>query len=484
MINFLAQDPIIEDPCYPSPCGPNAQCYDGTCTCLPEYQGDPYTGCRPECTLSSDCPRDKACIRNKCVDPCPGTCGTNAICEVINHVPMCKCPPGTRGNAFIECRTYQEVVLNPCSPSPCGPNSQCREINGQAVCSCVPGYQGSPPNCRPECTINQDCPQNQACLNQKCRDPCPGTCGIGAKCVVVNHNPICSCPPRYTGDPFVRCNPIIEPPPRQPDTPINPCVPSPCGPNAECRVVGDQASCSCLADMIGNPPNCRPECVTNFDCSNDKACINQHCRDPCPGACGLNAECRVVSHVPNCQCINGYEGDPFTGCQPVRHDIVELINPCVPSPCGSNAVCREQNGAGSCTCIEDHFGNPYEGCRPECVLNSDCASNKACVRNKCVDPCPGTCGQNALCQVINHLPNCECLPGYQGDPYRYCVIRRDERKHHFHIYSFTHSYITQIIQIMNQLFKQQNPIICKKWKTQKIYIFTYPFTSFIYSGYT
>lgn len=100
------------------------------------------------------------------------------------------------------------VVTNPCNPSPCGPNSQCREINGQAVCSCVPGYIGSPPSCRPECVVSAECPQNEACSNQKCRDPCPGTCGIGARCEVINHNPICTCPPRYTGNPFVRCQPI------------------------------------------------------------------------------------------------------------------------------------------------------------------------------------------------------------------------------------------------------------------------------------
>lgn len=100
------------------------------------------------------------------------------------------------------------VTQNPCHPSPCGPNSQCREINGQAVCSCVVGYIGTPPTCRPECVVSSECPQNEACSNQKCRDPCPGTCGIGAKCTVINHNPICSCLPRYTGDPFVRCQPI------------------------------------------------------------------------------------------------------------------------------------------------------------------------------------------------------------------------------------------------------------------------------------
>lgn len=100
------------------------------------------------------------------------------------------------------------VYTEPCRPSPCGPYSQCRAVNGQAVCSCVPGYVGSPPACRPECIVNSDCGRNEACSSQKCRDPCPGTCGVGARCEVVNHNPICSCPPRYTGDPFTRCRPI------------------------------------------------------------------------------------------------------------------------------------------------------------------------------------------------------------------------------------------------------------------------------------
>ena len=104
------------------------------------------------------------------------------------------------------------VITNPCNPSPCGPNSQCREINGQGVCSCVPGYIGSPPTCRPECVVSAECPQNEACSNQKCRDPCPGTCGVGARCEVINHNPICTCPPRYQGDPFVRCQPTRKSP--------------------------------------------------------------------------------------------------------------------------------------------------------------------------------------------------------------------------------------------------------------------------------
>lgn len=305
-------EPIETDPCNPSPCGPNAQCNDGICTCLPEYQGDPYAGCRPECVLNNDCSRDRACIRNKCQDPCPGTCGQDARCDVINHIPVCSCPERMSGNPFVQCRPMQApVVTQPCNPSPCGPFSQCREVNGQAVCSCVPGYVGSPPSCRPECVVSADCNLNQACLNQKCQDPCPGTCGVGARCQVINHNPICSCPPGMTGDPFIRCRPIPPPPAA---APTDPCIPSPCGPNSQCKVSGDSPSCSCLPEFIGTPPNCRPECVSNSECPSHLACINQKCRDPCPGTCGANAECRVVSHTPQCICVSGYVGDPFIQC--------------------------------------------------------------------------------------------------------------------------------------------------------------------------
>lgn len=99
----------------------------------------------------------------------------------------------------------QQDPVNPCSPSPCGPNSQCREVNEQAVCSCLPNYIGSPPDCRPECVVSSECSPDKACVNQKCTDPCPGTCGLSSVCNVINHSPICSCKPSFTGDPFTRC---------------------------------------------------------------------------------------------------------------------------------------------------------------------------------------------------------------------------------------------------------------------------------------
>lgn len=321
-------------------------------------------------------------------------------------------------------------------PSPCGPNSQCKVINEQAVCSCLPTFIGSSPGCRPECTSSSECPQNKACINQKCSDPCPGTCGSNTRCEVINHSPICSCLPQYTGDPFSRCTPLprksylysidqldlmhqisIAPPQQIENVYQNPCVPSPCGLNSECRDIGGAPSCSCQQGFIGAPPNCRPECRINAECSSNQACIREKCRDPCPGSCGVGANCNVVTHTPVCTCIEGYTGDPFSSCYPKPPPPpVQQSDPCFPSPCGANTECNN----GICTCLTEYQGDPYAGCRPECILNSDCSRDKACVRNKCIDPCPGTCGQGALCDVINHIPMCSCPPGQSGNAFIQC----------------------------------------------------------------
>lgn len=342
MCNILEEPIEIVNPCIPSPCGANAICRErngaGSCVCLPDYLGNPYEGCRPECIYNSDCTSNKACINQKCKDPCPGTCGHNANCHVVNHLPTCTCINGYTGDPFIFCnllpheiKENDNIFKNPCQPNTCGPNSQCRELNKQSVCSCLPNYFGSPPGCRPECTVSSECSLNKACINQKCTDPCPGTCGLNAQCKVINHSPICSCPEQYLGDPFIRCILIPPTPPPIPLPPviINPCVPSPCGLNARCQEIGETPSCSCLPNFFGSPPNCRPECTINSECSSNLACINNQCSDPCPGSCGIGAFCEVRNHNPNCMCPEGYEGNSFIAChikpKPLRKYIVRFI---------------------------------------------------------------------------------------------------------------------------------------------------------------
>lgn len=208
-------------------------------------------------------------------------------------------------------------------------------------------------------------------------------------------------------------------PPVEPIKPIivNPCVPSPCGPYSQCRDLGGSPSCSCLEIYIGSPPNCRPECTVHSDCPSNRACMNEKCRDPCTGSCGTGAECNVINHTPICNCLAGYTGDPFTYCQVKPQEIEPIVSdPCNPTPCGPNAQCDN----GICTCLPEFQGDPYRGCRPECVLNGDCLKTKACLRNKCVDPCIQTCGQNAVCSVINHIPMCTCIVGYAGNAFVLC----------------------------------------------------------------
>ena len=98
---------------------------------------------------------------------------------------------------------------DPCNPTPCGTNAECSgRVGGSASCTCLPGLQGNPYiECKPECSINPDCPQQLACMNNKCRDPCPGVCGSRATCSVQNHRPQCRCDPGLIGDPFTACYP-------------------------------------------------------------------------------------------------------------------------------------------------------------------------------------------------------------------------------------------------------------------------------------
>lgn len=93
--------------CQTNPCGINAVCAEkdnaGSCSCLPEYYGDPYVECRPECVMNSDCPMTKSCVNMKCIDPCIGVCGAYAECFVANHAPYCTCLCGYTGNPSVGC---------------------------------------------------------------------------------------------------------------------------------------------------------------------------------------------------------------------------------------------------------------------------------------------------------------------------------------------------------------------------------------------
>lgn len=97
---------LPRNPCEPSPCGPNSVCRvvngQAVCSCATDYFGSP-PNCKPECVVSSECPMDKTCVHQKCVNPCPTPCGINSNCHVYYHSPICSCIIGYTGDPFSAC---------------------------------------------------------------------------------------------------------------------------------------------------------------------------------------------------------------------------------------------------------------------------------------------------------------------------------------------------------------------------------------------
>ncbi|CAG7819415.1 unnamed protein product [Allacma fusca] len=366
------------NPCSPSPCGTNANCHVSgdrpVCTCAPGHQGNPLTYCsRGECSSNSECPSFKVCENFNCVNPCSTACGPNAACDVRNHIPVCSCPPGYTGDPVRHCRVYDENEL--CNPSPCGVNTKCRVENGRAICSCAPSFFGNPlTGCRHECERDSECGPSESCIQFKCKNPCsPSPCGQYATCDVRGHVAVCKCPQDYLGDPNVRCF---------------------------------------------------PECTSHAECPGNLACIGLKCADPCKGACGVNADCRVdrSNHKAICSCPKGFTGHPFQECR--RFTPADL---CQPNPCGANAVCNPgHDNSGRerpvCTCPSGYIGDALKYCsRGECVTDSDCGPSRSCSNYNCINPCANACGVNANCEVRNHGAVCSCPRGFRGDPFTQCT---------------------------------------------------------------
>lgn len=293
-------------------------------------------------------------MNRQCRDPC--NCGTNAICFVRNHKPICSCKEGYQGNPEIACVSVEcqqdydcaldkscknKYCVDPCLLSDlCGLNAECYVRNHVADCRCRKGYYGNPlDKCRViGCHSNGDCPSEHSCINMQCIDAClhDNPCSSRAECKVLNHIPICRCPVHYTGNPYILCKLEEQPECREDsDCPDRlacfnhkceePCpIMQPCTPPSECRVLPTSPIrtmiCVCPSGYVSSGSGtCQPttpivkvECTKDNDCAQDRSCINGICRNPC--TCGPNAICNVVDHKPVCSCILGYDGSADIAC--------------------------------------------------------------------------------------------------------------------------------------------------------------------------
>ena len=125
-----------------------------------------------ECLVDNDCPRDKKCKSQECVNPCLTTvCGTQARCEVDFHTAICVCPAGLQGNPLVAC-----------IEAGCSRNDECAT---NEVCDFAPGSGFTRKECQPLCN--------------------PGNCHFGADCTARDHRETCRCKSGLTGDGFASC---------------------------------------------------------------------------------------------------------------------------------------------------------------------------------------------------------------------------------------------------------------------------------------
>ena len=77
-----------------------------------------------------------------------------------------------------------------------------------------------------------------------------------------------------------------------------------------------------MHDYLSAP---KPECLSDQDCPNHLACIQEKCQDPCfTYSCGRNAECKVKNHRALCVCLFGFLGDPYTLCEERKQKYITL----------------------------------------------------------------------------------------------------------------------------------------------------------------
>lgn len=144
------------------------------------------------------------------------------------------------------------------------------------------------------------------CVGSRCKDPCANNiCGENANCFVRNHTPICKCPETYSGDPFVACTPVLKIATEKEQT-IEPNQISEEKQTSEKIMTFDETTVAIFPNNI--------ECESSLECSEDKACIDYQCKDPCNNFCGNEAECKPIYHTPICSCNVGFTGDPYTEC--------------------------------------------------------------------------------------------------------------------------------------------------------------------------
>lgn len=170
---------------------------------------------------------------------------------------------------------------------------------------------------------------------------------------------------------------------------LDPCETVNCGPNEQCMLVNQDAKCICSTGFTG----------TSAGCVDIDECVGNPCQ---PGAI-----CKNEPGSFTCQCPGGTTGDPFrTGCLKTNAPIgCNDKNPC---PAGEQCILDEFVGQSVCICVQGYVRDEQTG---KCRDNNECLE----LRDK------PACGLNAICSNLPGSYDCQCPPGFNGNPFLECL---------------------------------------------------------------
>ncbi|MPC53461.1 hypothetical protein E2C01_047354 [Portunus trituberculatus] len=359
------------------------------------------------CESTSNCPLDNSCVNHLCMDIChPGLCGENAECSTKYHKVLCTCPPGTTGNPTLKCSAF--VTSTPPPPEapvveekPRPADKPLQPVTLPTSTFFPPLVETSSPDPIPitttmippaiipltpvACKNNDDCGTDNSCINLLCYNVCGlGICGENADCKTGKHRPVCVCPPGTTGDPQIHCSAIMvdtttHPPPtgfttEHSDHPLVPVL-EPTTSSMAPPII------ETVPPQVKEPTPPPPPPITDA---------------PLPAGCATSTECSFDEKCYNSLCVK----------------VCSLF------PCDKDPDCYAHIHEAICT-----LPTPIAEV-PECRVDQDCFTTQMCITNVCREVCivSNPCAPMAVCSGENHRPQCNCPPGYIGNPFISCRL--------------------------------------------------------------
>ena len=154
-----------------------------------------------------------------------------------------------------------------------------------------------PPSLTPECWVDENCPQVQGCVQEKCVDlcksehnPCRGklVCHVLSSSANSRRTLACRCPIGYSSNDRGDC------------------------------VKGRTIIINQILELtVSSVAEGQSECLSDDDCSDTDKCHFGSCQYVCIlNQCGIYAECRGQNHRAVCKCPERYSGNPYENCLP------------------------------------------------------------------------------------------------------------------------------------------------------------------------